>query len=231
MGRWQEKRLSIYISERGLFMETRYTKIYTLGTEAALKITPGHFATNHAHTNYYLDVTTLKARTNEAQQIAKSLASMYLYDTVVDTIVCMEGTEVIGAYLSDELTRSGFMNTNLHKTIYVVSPEFNSNSQIIFRDNLQIAIRGKNVIVLMATVTTGHSTNKAIESVQYYGGKLQGVSAIFSSIDQVEGVPIRAVFGVKNLPDYASYDYRNCPLCKAGKKIDALVNAFGHSRL
>ena len=220
-----------YISERGLFMETRYTKIYTLGTEAALKITPGHFATNHAHTNYYLDVTTLKARTSEAQQIAKALAGMYLYDTVVDTIVCMEGTEVIGAYLSDELTKSGFMNTNLHKTIYVVSPEFNSNSQIIFRDNLQIAIRGKNVIVLMATVTTGHSANKAIESVLYYGGKLQGVSAIFSSIDHLEGVPIRAVFGVKDLPDYASYDYRNCPLCKAGKKIDALVNAFGHSKL
>lgn len=212
-------------------METRYTKIYTHGTEAALKITPGHFATNHAHTNYYLDVTTLKARTNEAQQIAKSLASMYLYDTVVDTIVCMEGTEVIGACLSDELTKSGFMNTNMHKTIYVVGPEFNSNSQIIFRDNLQIAIRDKHVIILMATVTTGHSANKAIESVLYYGGKLQGISAIFSSIDHVEGVPIRAVFGVKDLPDYASYDYRNCPLCKAGKKIDALVNAFGHSKL
>ncbi len=212
-------------------MENRYTKIYTHGTEAALKITPGHYATNHAHTNYYLDVTTLKARTNEAQQIAKALAGMFLYNTVVDTIVCMEGTEVIGAYLSEELTRSGFINTNMHKTIYVVRPEFNSNSQIIFRDNLQIAIRDKNVIILMATVTTGKSANKAIESVLYYGGKLQGVSAIFSSVDEVEGMPIRAVFGKKDLPDYESYDYRNCPLCKAGKKIDALVNAFGHSML
>ncbi len=212
-------------------MENRYTKIYTHGTEAALKITPGHYATNHAHTNYYLDVTTLKARTNEAQQIAKALAGMFLYNTVVDTIVCMEGTEVIGAYLSEELTRSGFINTNMHKTIYVVRPEFNSNSQIIFRDNLQIAIRDKNVIILMAAVTTGKSANKAIESVLYYGGKLQGVSAIFSSVDEVEGMPIRAVFGKKDLPDYENYDYRNCPLCKAGKKIDALVNAFGHSML
>ncbi len=212
-------------------MENRYTKIYTHGTDAALKITPGHFATNHAHTNYYLDVTTLKARTNEAQQIAKSLASMYLYDTVVDTIVCMEGTEVIGAYLSEELTKSGFLNTNMHKTIYVIRPEFNSNSQIIFRDNLQIAIRDKHVIILMATITTGRSVNKAIESVLYYGGKLQGISAIFSTIDEMEGTPIRSVFGLNDLPDYASYDYRDCPLCKAGKKIDALVNAFGHSML
>ncbi len=212
-------------------MENRYTKIYTHGTEAALKITPGHFATNHAHTNYYLDVTTLKARTNEAQQTAKALVGMYLYDTVVDTIVCMEGTEVIGAYLSDELTKSGFMNMNMHKTIYVVRPEFNSNSQIIFRDNIQMAIRDKHVIILMATVTTGHSANKAIESVLYYGGKLQGVSAIFSAVDNVGGTPVRAVYGVKDLPDYASYDYRDCPLCKAGKKIDALVNAFGYSKL
>ena len=48
-------------------METSYTKIHTMGTDTALKVTPGHFATNHSHTNYYVDMTTLKARTNEAQ--------------------------------------------------------------------------------------------------------------------------------------------------------------------
>lgn len=212
-------------------MEREYQKIYKFGTDAALKITPGHFATNHAHTNYYLDVITLKARTNEAQQVAKAMASMYLYDTVVDTIVCMEGTEVIGAYLSEELTKSGFMNTNLHKTIYVVRPEFNGNSQIIFRDNLQNAIRGKHVIVLMATVTTGYSAKQALEGIAYYGGKVQGLSAIFSAIDSVDEVPIHAVFGMEDLPDYESYDCRNCPQCNAGRKIDALVNAFGHSTL
>ncbi len=212
-------------------MENRYTKIFTTGTNAALKVTPGHFATNHSHINYYLDMTTLKTRVNEAQQVAKTLGGMYLYNTIVDTIVCMEGTEVIGAFIAEELTKSGLHSMNMHQTIYVVRPEFNNNSQIIFRENLVPMIRGKHVIILMATITTGNSVNKAIESIQYYGGLLQGVSAVFSAVEQINDIPIRSVFGKKNVPDYADYDYRDCPLCKAGKPLDALVNAFGYSKL
>ena len=47
----------------------------------------------------------------------------------------------------------------------------------------------------------------------------------------MDGVPIKAVFGKKDLPDYASYDYRHCPLCEKKQKLDALVNAFGYSAL
>ena len=208
-----------------------YTKIRTAGTEAALKVRPGHFATNHAHINYYIDMTTMKTRTSEAQEIARTLVGYYLFDMVIDTIVCMEGTEVIGAFLSEELTRGGYLSTNAHKTIYVVSPEFNSNSQIIFRDNLLPMIRDKHVMILMASVTTGRTLNKAIECIQYYQGMLQGVSAVFSAIDSQDGIPIRAIFGKKDLPDYAYYDYHDCPLCRAGKKLDALVNTFGYSPL
>ena len=91
--------------EGGVFMEKSYTKIYTTGATVPLKIRPGHFATNHAHINYYIDVTTLKARTKEAEDVAQALVGMYLYDTVIDTIVCMEGTEVIGAFLAEELAK------------------------------------------------------------------------------------------------------------------------------
>ena len=135
-------------------MEKSYTKIYTTGTTVPLKIRPGHFATNHAHINYYIDVTTLKARTKEAEEVAQALVGMYLYDTVIDTIVCMEGTEVIGAFLAEELSKGGFLSTNAHKSIYVISPEFNNNSQIIFRDNLIPMIRDKHVMILMASSTT-----------------------------------------------------------------------------
>ena len=84
---------------------------------------------------------------------------------------------------------------------------------------------------LMASVTTGLTVNKAIECIQYYDGILMGVSAIFSAIDEMNGVPIKAVFGKKDLPDYEYSDYRNCPQCKAGKKLDALVNTFGYSTI
>ncbi len=62
---------------------------------------------------------------------------MYLYDIVVDTIVSMEGTEVIGTLLAEELTKGGFLSLNAHKTIYIIKPEFNSNSQIMFKDNFR----------------------------------------------------------------------------------------------
>ena len=33
-----------------------------------LKAYPGHFATNHSHINYYLDITPIKCRHTEAQR-------------------------------------------------------------------------------------------------------------------------------------------------------------------
>ena len=212
-------------------MEHRYVKIHTIGTNVPLKVVKGHFATNHAHTNYYIDLTTIKSRISEAREIARSLVHMYLFDTIVDTIVCMEGTEVIGTLMAEEMERDGFRSINAHKTIYMITPEYNSNSQIIFRDNLVPMIRGKHVIVLTASVTTGLAVNKALECIQYYGGIMQGVSAVFSAVDAVDGVKIQAVFGKKDIPDYEFYDYRQCPLCKKGEPLRALVNAFGYSKL
>lgn len=209
----------------------KYDKIYTTGTDVALKVTKGHFATNHAHTNYYIDLTTIKSRVSEAQEIARALVHMYLYDMMVDTIVCMEGTEVIGTLLAEELTKGGFLSLNAHKTIYIIKPEFNSNSQIVFKDNYRPMLAGKNVILLTATVTTGLTINKGIEAIQYYGGILRSVSAVFSILNEVDGIPIKAVFGKKDLPDYEYNDYRSCPICKAGKKLDALINPYGYQKL
>ena len=113
-------------------------------TKVPIKITPGHFATNHSHINYYVDTTTLRARQSEAQAAARALKGMYMYGTIVDTILCVDGTQVIGAYLAQELTQAGFMSKNAHKTIYIVTPESNSTSQLIFRDNIRPLISGKN---------------------------------------------------------------------------------------
>lgn len=159
-------------------MDNKYVKIHTTGCNAPLKVTPGHFATNHAHINYYLDMTTLKTRLSEAQEIARSLSGLFLYDTVVDTIVCLEGTQVVGSFLAEELTSAGVLSMNAHKTIYIVTPEFNSNSQMIFKENILPMIRDKNVIILTASVTTGLALNKGIESIRYYGGNLRAITAI-----------------------------------------------------
>ena len=83
----------------------------------------------------------------------------------------------------------------------------------------------------MASVTTGYTVHKAIETIQYYGGIVRGVSAVFSKVNQVDGVPVDSIFDVSTIPDYRSYDYTNCPYCQQGIKVDALVNTNGYSVL
>ena len=199
--------------------------------KAPLRIARGHFATNHSHINYYIDITYQKTRLSEAKDSAYQLVSNFINDTPVDTIVCMDGTAVLGACVAEELTKSGFNTINAHQTIYVVEPEYGPHSQMIFRDNIQPMIRGKHVLVLMASVTTGFTANRAISSISYYGGQVAGLAAIYSAVSEVEGYPVRSVYSLSDLPDYETYDYRDCPYCKRGQKLDALVNSHGISAL
>ena len=112
-----------------------------------------------------------------------------------------------------------------------MEPEVSTNTQIIFRDNIRPMIRGKHVLILMASVTTGYTAKRAIEAIGYYGGYVAGVAAIYRAVDEVEGHPVRSIYSVSDIPDYASFDYRECPYCKQGQKLDALVNSYGFSAL
>ena len=196
-----------------------------------LRFAQGHFATNHSHINYYVDITYHKTRLSEAKDSAYALVSQFINDTPVDTILCLDGTAVLGTCVAEELTKSGFSTINQHQTIYVLEPEYNANSQIIFRDNVKPMIQGKTVLILMASVTTGFTARRSIEAIGYYGGRVAGVAAIYRAVDEVGGYPVRSVFSIDDLPEYRSYDYRYCPYCKAGQKLDALVNSFGYSEI
>ena len=195
------------------------------------RVARGHFATNHSHINYYVDITYHKTRLSEAKDSAYALVSQFINDTPVDTILCLDGTAVLGTCVAEELTKSGFSTINQHQTIYVLEPEYNANSQIIFRDNIKPMIQGKTVLILMASVTTGFTARRSIEAIGYYGGRVAGVAAIYRAVDEVGGYPVRSVFSIDDLPEYRSYDYRDCPYCKAGQKLDALVNSFGYSEI
>ena len=196
-----------------------------------LRLARGHFATNHSHINYYIDITYQKTRISEAKDSAYQLVSNFINDTPVDTVLCLDGTAVLGTCVAEELTKTGFRTINMHQTIYVVEPEYNANSQIIFRDNIKPMIQGKHVLVLMASVTTGFTAKRSIEAIEYYGGRVAGVAAIYRAVDNVGNYPVRSIYSVADLPDYESYDYHDCPYCKAGRKVDALVNSFGYSAL
>lgn len=198
--------------------------------DVPLRVARGHFATSHSHINYYIDIAKQKSRLSEAKAVAKSLAQNYR-GTSVETILCLEGMSVIGACLASELTARGNRAINENEDIFVVEPEYNNNGQIIFRDNIQPMIANKRVLVLMASVTTGKTAKRSLEAVAYYGGQVVGVASLYRAVDEVGGVPAKSVYSLDDLPDYESYEQKDCPMCKAGRKLDALVNSFGYSTL
>ena len=44
-------------------------------------------------------------------------------------------------------------------------------------------------------------------------------------------VEVKALFHDTDLPHYDNYASDECPLCKRGIKVDALINSFGYSKL
>ena len=206
-------------------------KFATKKANLFLRVAMGHFATGNSHRNYYIDVVSQKSRMSEAKAVAEELCSYYYADTVVDTILCIDGTEVIGACLAEALSREDFINMNAHKSIYVVTPEIIGGNQMIFRDNLIPMIKGKNVMILAVSVASGKTALSAVDAVKYYGGKVAGVSSIFSTAKECGGFPVRSVFDPNDLDGYEHHPAHECPMCKAGVKLDALINSHGFSKL
>ncbi|MBR6281663.1 MAG: orotate phosphoribosyltransferase [Lachnospiraceae bacterium] len=197
-------------------MRSRMVKFYARGDRhVTINATQGHFATSQSHINYYIDVTRLKVRVAEAQEAARSLRQKLLHNVeTVDTIVCLDGTEVLGAFLAHELEKGDFRMTNKHETMYVVEPEENSIHQFMFRENIRPSIEGKNILLLVATMTTGETVKKSLECIEYYGGIIQGVAAIFSTTTDIEGTKVYPLFDQEDLPGYATYAPHDCPFCK-----------------
>ncbi len=232
------------------------TKIYAKDNhDVALKVTKGHFSSDRFHINYYIDMTSLKMRRKDAQQVAKAMVSRYVNrvnlsgntpfvsgdmqqliasmstKTPIDTIICMDGCEVIGAYVASELSQIGVTTLNSHKTSYIITPEFDSTGQMVVRDNIRPLLKDKHVLVVLATAMSGRTISKSIRCIQSYGGLIEGISVIFSAVDEIDGYPVNSVFDTSDLPDFRLSDPSQCPDCKNGVKLDAIVNSYGYTVL
>ena len=198
-------------------MEPKFFKLPVCVGDVTLNVARGHFATSHSHTNYFIDVTAQKASLKEAEAVAQQLVEHHLSNTMVDTILCLDGTRVIGTCLARELTQAGYCSINEGRDIYILRAEVNADGKILFRDNARFMIEGKNVLILAASLTTG--------------GTVAGIAAIYSHRTELDGILVSALFDCADLPDYASYPAEACPLCRRGIPLDAVVNSFGYSKV
>ena len=206
---------------------------FQIGTKShllTLNIHRGHFATSHSHINYYIDVTPQKADLAHAKAIAKALAENYNSSVLIDTILCLDGMEVVGTCLADELTNAGLFGVNSNNPISIITPEYTSGGQLFFRDNILPMIEGKNVLLLAISVVTGYTAQNAVEAINYFAGRVAGIASIFATYSEVSEIPVVSVFNPNDLPGYASYSTVDCPMCRRGEHIDALVNSYGCSK-
>lgn len=190
----------------------------------------GHFATNHSHINCYFDMTDIKASYKMARQAAAGLACGYV-STHVDTIICQEGTEMIGAFLSDSLSHSGPASMSGDMDICVLTPELNTSSQLMFRENTLKMVKNKKILLLLSSISTGNTANHAIKCIRYYEGCLVGVCSLFSIATSIAGIQINSVFTGYDIPGYQIFLPDDCGMCAAKQPIDAIVNGFGYSKL
>lgn len=203
----------------------------TKNPQARIKILEGHFATPNSHVNTYIDMSTVKVRHNNARETARELVKPYLNAISIDTIVCMEETEVIAAFMAEMLADNRTMSINQGKNISVVRPEYDKIGQMMFRDNTIRMVEHQQVLLLAASITSGHTVRTAIESILYYGGTICGISSIFSALNKISGMDINTVFTHQDVPNYRAYPPHDCPMCKEGRRIEAIVNSYGYSKL
>ena len=115
--------------------------------------------------------------------------------------------------------------------IFVVGSEYDANGNLIFRDNLVRMIKEKNVVVLISAITSGKTVERAMESVEYYGGNVVGISSVFSAAESINGVHVNTIFSSSDIPEYSAYQAHDCPMCKQGMAVLAIANSYGYSVL
>ena len=197
----------------------------------SIKVIPGHFTTRNAHVSHYLDVSSLKSNALIARDVARELAIPYISSILVDTIVCMENTKVIGAYLAEELLEQGGSVINSGGDIHVVTPMINIDGDLTFFDNELEWIRNKNILLLIATVSSGNTMRRALECIEYYGGRVADILALFMASTVNVNYPVHALFTSEDIQDHRVFHADKCEMCKEGKSMDAIVSSEGYKKI
>ncbi len=211
-------------------MEPKFFPLLQIGG-TTLSAAKGHFATRNSHINYFIDTTVQKYSLKGCEAVAHKLCEKVKGRFPVDSILCMDGTSTIGTCLAKELTKAGGRSLSEGNDIYIVKGELNNRGELIFRDNARFMLEGKHVLILTCSLTTGTTALRGRQSVEYYGGRVVGVASIYAAIHDLGGLPVVSIFDTNTIPDYVSYSPAECPMCKKGEPIDAVVNTYGFSKM
>ena len=145
----------------------------------------------------------------------------------IDTIICMDGCEALGAYVADKLSGYGVSTNNEFGTYNIITPDFDDSGAMIVTDDIQKMLKGKNILILLATAMQGKTLGRVLSTVTEFGGRIIGISVIFAMVDNLDGYPVNAVFSKEDLPDFTLDEDKNCDLCAKKVPIDGIITRYG----
>jgi orotate phosphoribosyltransferase len=216
-------------------------KVFTVSSQKnpkiAIRVVDGHFATGSAHRSQYIDLFDLMSSAAAAREAARELVVPYRTNVPVDAIVYMDNTEILAAFMADELLQAGMSVMNEDSEILLFTPKVSSDSHFIFHQNVQERIKNKNVVLLVASLSTGATADQMLECLSYYDCKLVGISAVFSAYPEIEGWDpevdgreIHSLFDCADIPNYHFCKPAKCKMCQDGMKIDAIISSEGYTK-
>ncbi len=231
-------------------MEAKKAIFSRYNPELYINVYKGHFASDRFHTNYYLDMNPMKIRQKTAKLAADTMAARYIQKvnvsttnflgenyaglanslsqtTPIDTILCLDGCELMGAYVADTLSKSGISTNNFHHSFNILTPEFDASGTLMVRDAIKDKFKGKNVLVILATAMHGLTIKRVLKTVEEYGGNILGISVIFSLVDEIEGHPVNSLFTSEDLPGFRLVEEPECQQCKDHEPLDGIINHYG----
>ena len=69
----------------------------------------------------------------------------------------------------------------------------------------------ESILLLIASITTGRTAKHALQCIKYYGGVAQGIAAVFSTVDEINGLKVAHLFSTSDIPNYETYSAKDCP--------------------
>ena len=120
---------------------------------------------------------------------------------------------------------------NQKSEMYILAPRVLPDGRFIFHQSVHERIKNKNVLLVVASMSTGATALGVMDCLEYYGCRLVGISAVFSAVEDINGRKIHALFTKDDIPNYRFFIPSECEMCKEGRNIDAVFNSEGYTKL
>jgi orotate phosphoribosyltransferase len=114
------------------------------------------------------------------------------------------------------------------KEVLSVFTEKTIDNDQVFKRGYDKVVKGKRVLVVEDSTTTGSSVKKVIHRVKKAGGKVVSVCVMLNrNTKLVNSKTVGAPFSSLGIFNVPTYDPKNCPLCKSGVPVNT---QFGHGK-